>query len=167
VKDAIERGKDQGGYYTGYYKKGKVEQGIHVSAASQEEAVAKVKAQMPEGATYAGAHYVPSVEQQQATTAPLMAQFEPGAEGKPQAIMPGMEPSARQLAAARAGPLRAGVPQEEPGELFSAPHEAIPDMFLFNGQPQSFAEALREVDGLKIAADQIAACAAPEQLEAA
>jgi hypothetical protein len=93
--------------------------------------------------------------------------FEPGAEGKPQAVMPGMEPSARQLAAARAGPLRAGVPQEEPGELFSAPHEAIPDMFLFNGQPQSFAEAVREVDGLKIAADQLAACAAPEQAEAA
>jgi len=88
--------------------------------------------------------------------------FEPGAEGKPQAIMPGMEPSARQLAAARAGPLRAGVPQEEPGELFSAPHEAIPDMFLFNGQPQSFAEAMREVDGLKIAADQIAACASSQ-----
>jgi hypothetical protein len=84
-----------------------------------------------------------------------------------EAIDRGMEPSARQLAAARAGPLRAGVPQEEPGELFGPAHEAIPDMFLFNGQPQSFAEALREVDGLKIAADQIAACAAPEQLEAA
>jgi len=96
------------------------------------------------------------------------ARFEPGAEGKPQAIMPGMEPSARQLAAARAGALRAAVPQEEPGELFGPAHAALPDMFLdLRGQPQSVADAMREVDQYKIAADQIAACAAPEQQEAA
>jgi len=90
------------------------------------------------------------------------ALFEPGAEGKPQAIMPGMAPSARQLAAARAGPLRGRVPQEEPGELFSPPAERMPDMFFdTNGHPQSFENAMGELDQFKIAAEQIAACAAP------
>jgi hypothetical protein len=89
--------------------------------------------------------------------------YEPGAEGRPQAIMPGMEPSARQLAAARAGPLRAGMPQEEPGELFGPAPEKMPDMFLdAMGHPQSFAKAMSDIDGMKIAADQLAACAAPE-----
>jgi hypothetical protein len=93
--------------------------------------------------------------------------FEPGAEGKPQAIMPGMEPSARQLAAARAGPLRAGVPQDEPGELFSPKPEKIPDMFFTaGGQPQNFGDAMRELDGLNLAAKQIAACAAGPASEA-
>jgi hypothetical protein len=87
--------------------------------------------------------------------------FEAGAEGKPQAIMPGMEPSARQAAAARAGPLRAGVPQEEPGELFGPPPEKMPDMFFDRGGfPQSFHDAMGELDQFKIAADQIAACGA-------
>ena len=73
-----------------------------------------------------------------------------------------MEPSAVQLAAARAGPLRGRVPQEEPGELFSPPPERLPDMFFdAGGQPQSFERAMGELDQFKIAADQIAACAAP------
>jgi len=93
--------------------------------------------------------------------------YEPGAEGKPQAVMPGMEPSARQLAAARAGPLRAGVPQAAPGGLFAAPPERMPDMFFdAGGQPQNLEHAIDELDQFKIAADQIAACAAP-QAEAA
>jgi hypothetical protein len=94
--------------------------------------------------------------------------FEPGAEGKPQAIMPGMEPSARQLAAARAGPMRGQVPQEEPGELFSPPREAMPDMFTdARGQPQSFADAMRDVDQFKTAAEQLASCAGPPPERAA
>jgi len=60
------------------------------------------------------------------------------------------------------------VPQDEPGELFGPTPERMPDMFSdAGGFPQSFENAIREVDGLKIAADQIAACAAPEQAEAA
>jgi hypothetical protein len=87
--------------------------------------------------------------------------FEAGAEGKPQAVMPGMEPSAQQLAAARER-LRPGVPQDEPGELFSPRPEKIPDMFFTaGGQPQNFGDAMRELDGLNLAAKQIAACAAP------
>jgi hypothetical protein len=40
----------------------------------------------------------------------------------------------------------------------------MPDMFSdIRGQPQSFADAMRELDQYKIAADQIAACAASEQ----
>jgi hypothetical protein len=88
--------------------------------------------------------------------------FEAGAEGKPQAIMPGMAPSARQLAAARAGPLRAGVPQA--GGLFAPAPERLPDMFFdAEGRPQSFENAMGELDQFKIAADQIAACAAPAE----
>ncbi len=47
---------------------------------------------------------------------------EPGAEGRPQFVMPGMEQSARQAAAAReaGGALKPGVAQEEPGGLFAA-----------------------------------------------
>jgi hypothetical protein len=87
--------------------------------------------------------------------------FEAGAEGKPQAVMPGMEPSARQLAAARER-LRPGVPQDEPGELFSPRPEKMPDMFFTaGGQIQNFGDAMRELDGLNIAAKQIAACATP------
>jgi hypothetical protein len=88
--------------------------------------------------------------------------FEPGAEGKPQAIMPGMAPSARQLAAARAGPLRTGVPQAEPGGLFAPTREPMPDMFFdIARQPQGFENAMDELDQFKIAAEQLAACAAP------
>jgi hypothetical protein len=88
--------------------------------------------------------------------------YELGAEGLPQGIMPGMEPSARQLAAARAGPIRAGVPQAEPGGLFAPAREPMPDMFAdVTGQPQSFENAMNELDQFKIAADQLAACAAP------
>ena len=73
-----------------------------------------------------------------------------------------MEPSARQLAAARAGPIRAGVPQAEPGGLFAPAREPMPDMFAdVTGQPQSFENAMNELDQFKIAADQLAACAAP------
>jgi hypothetical protein len=94
--------------------------------------------------------------------AALPPSYERGVEGKPQAIMPGMEPSARQLAAARAGPMRGRVPQEEPGELFSPQRAAMPDMFTdARGQPQNFADAMRDVDQTKMAADQIAACAGP------
>jgi predicted transcriptional regulator len=90
--------------------------------------------------------------------------YETGVEGLPQGIMPGMEPSARQLAAARTGPLRAGVPQEEPGELFGPTPERMPDMFAdARGFPQTFENAIHEIDQLKTAADQIAACAAPDQ----
>jgi ppGpp synthetase/RelA/SpoT-type nucleotidyltranferase len=88
--------------------------------------------------------------------------YEPGAEGKPQAIMPGMEPSAVQLAAARAGPMRGRVPQEEPGELFSPAPEKIPDMFMdASGHPVDLKTAMSEIDGMKLAADQLASCAAP------
>jgi hypothetical protein len=60
------------------------------------------------------------------------------------------------------------VPQDEPGELFSPAAEPMPDMFVnLQGQPQSLADAMREVDQYKIAAEQMAACAAPEQQEAA
>ena len=95
--------------------------------------------------------------------------FEPGAEGLPQAIMPGMEPSARQLAAARAGPIRAGIPQAEPGgSLFAPAREPMPDMFAdVAGQPQSFENAMSELDQFKIAADQLAACATPAAAEGA
>jgi len=87
--------------------------------------------------------------------------FEPGAEGLPQGVMPGMAPSARQLAAARAGPLRGRVPQEEPGELFGPTPERLPDMFLDRGGfPQNFYDAMGELDQFKLAADQIAACGA-------
>jgi len=54
------------------------------------------------------------------------------------------------------------VPQDEPGELFSARPEKMPDMFFTaGGQPQNFGDAMRELDGLNLAAKQIAACAAP------
>jgi ppGpp synthetase/RelA/SpoT-type nucleotidyltranferase len=60
------------------------------------------------------------------------------------------------------GAARAGVPQEEPGELFGQRPEKLPDMFFdAGGQPQSFERAMGELDQFKIAADQIAACAAP------
>jgi hypothetical protein len=78
--------------------------------------------------------------------------------------MPGMEPSARQLAAARAGPLRAGVPQEAAGGLFAPAPERLPDMFFdAEGRPQSFENAMGELDQFKIAADQIAACGVPAE----
>jgi hypothetical protein len=109
-----------------------------------------------------------------ATTADKIQRMitEPGAEGLPQGIMPGMEQSARQLAAARAGALRPGVAQEAPGGLFAPPAEARGDMFpniAADGRPVSLEGALRELDGLKTAADQIATCGAPaaEMAEAA
>jgi hypothetical protein len=107
------------------------------------------------------------IARQAAQTARVPA-YEPGAEGLPQGIMPGMESSARQLAAARAGPLRAGVPQAAPGDLFAPPPERMPDMFFdAGGQPQNLEHAIDELDQFKIAADQIAACAAPQAAEAA
>lgn len=57
---------------------------------------------------------------------------EPGAEGKPQLVLPGAEQSARQAAAARTaqGPgIRSSVPQEEAGGLFGPKTEAEPSLF--------------------------------------
>jgi hypothetical protein len=87
---------------------------------------------------------------------------EPGAEGLPQGIMPGMEPSARQLAAAREGPLRPGAPQAAPGGLFAPRAERAPELFPnIDEQPVSLEGALRDVDGYKAAAEQLATCGAP------
>jgi ppGpp synthetase/RelA/SpoT-type nucleotidyltranferase len=99
--------------------------------------------------------------------------FEPGAEGLPQAIMPGMAPSARQLAAARAGPLRGGVPQQAPGGLFEPPEERLPDLFPIGMDAggrvnfQNLDDMMHELDGYKLAADQIAQCATEAPAEAA
>jgi len=162
------------GFHQVYYREpgGKIERGVNIYDTTQAEAEAQVRASMPAGSKFLGSMRIPLTEpatkdviEEAARAAPT---FEPGAEGKPQAVMPGMEPSARQAAAARAGPLRAGMPQEEPGELFGPTPERMPDMFAdARGFPQTFENAIREVDQLKTAADQIAACAAPEQAEAA
>jgi len=90
----------------------------------------------------------------------------------PQAIMPGMEPSARQLAAARAGPLRGGVPQQAPGGLFEPPEERLPDLFPIGMDAggrvnfQNLDDMMHELDGYKLAADQIAQCATEAPAEA-
>ena len=82
----------------------------------------------------------------------------------PQIIMPGMEPSAKQLAAARAGPLRGGA--EEPGGLFARRETPAPDMFPTGVDAQgrvsygNVGQALDELEGYKIAAEQLAQCAA-------
>jgi hypothetical protein len=79
--------------------------------------------------------------------------------------MPGMEPSARQLAAARET-LRPGVPQERPGGLFAPreerPLELFPAGVDANGRIAytRLEDAMNELDGYKVAAEQLAACAA-------
>lgn len=105
---------------------------------------------------------IPSDEEQRMRSELYGAMYEPG---KPQAIMPGMEPSARQAAAARAGPLRAGVAQEAPGGLFTPREPSEPMMFPVGVDAggrvayQHVEDALHELDQYKIAAEQIANCA--------
>jgi hypothetical protein len=69
--------------------------------------------------------------------APLFAgletKAEPGAEGRPQLILPGGERSAVQLAAAREaqgrGMIRPEVAQREAGGMFAPPEPELPDLF--------------------------------------
>jgi hypothetical protein len=65
--------------------------------------------------------------------------------------------------APRAAEPSAGLPTE-PGAARAAPENLIPNI---DEQPVSIERALREVDGYKAAAEQLAACGAPAQAEAA
>jgi Fe2+ transport system protein FeoA len=80
-----------------------------------------------------------------------------GGETVDQGVMPGMEPSARQAAAARDGPLRARAPQEEPGGIFAQAepnpfamfdpdHDPNKPMFQRAGSPVFYSAAERVVD---------------------
>jgi hypothetical protein len=91
---------------------------------------------------------------------------EPGAEGKPQLVLPGAEQSARQAAAAREaqGGLRGAAPQQEAGGLFAPKEAPQPSLFgsyevktpdldrnLAEAQKEAYAFALTPEDHAEIA----------------